>query len=444
MRTASFLSCAVMLLEAAVAVPIYAQQLDLLQTLTGAEPVTVGLRGFTPGEQVEIEAVRRNADGTYRSAAIFVVGPDGAIDLARDPAIAGSYQGVDPAGLFWSMRPTPPGAAEPAGITVRALGNCQEVSRDAAALADLPDGIVMRPVAEFVGARLYRPAGTDRLGVIIVLGGSEGGSGFGRSMGPVFAAQGYAVLALPYYAPSWGSEELSGPPGAFTDIPVDRLEDVRRWILTQPDIDPARIGLHGISKGGEFALIAATRMPWLRAVSAIVPRDVVWEGRGSDAPPGTASSFSWDGQPLPFVPYRGMEEAIAALARGERRALTVPHLEGRRANPDKAAAARIPVEEYKGPLLIAGGNRDATWPSGEMVRAVAERRGGEGLPTVALSFAEAGHSLGGTGWTPMDYEGRPVPASIDVAAQRIVHAAVIDFFSRELGRLSSEPTQADR
>lgn len=441
MRTASFLSCAVMLLGAAAAMPAYAQQVDLPQTLTDAEPVMVGLRGFTPGQKVEIEAVRRDADGTYRSAATFVVGPGGAIDLARDPAIAGSYQGVDPAGLFWSMRPTPPGTTEPAGITVRALIKGQETARDEAALAELPDGVVMRPVNEFVGARLFRPGGTDRLGVIIVLGGSEGGAGFGRSMGPVFAAQGFAVLALPYYAPSWASEDLPGLPGVFTDIPVDRLEDVRRWIAAQPDLDPARIGLHGISKGGEFALIAATRMPWLRAVSAIVPSDVVWEGWGSDAPVGTASSFAWEGKALPFVPYRGMDEAIAALARGERRALTVPHLEGRRANPDKAAVARIPVEEYKGPLLIAGGDRDATWPSGEMVRAVAERRAGEGMPTVALSFAEAGHSLGGTGWTPMDYEGRPIPARIDAAAQRIVHPAVINFFSRELGHLPSGPSK---
>ncbi|MFO6431617.1 acyl-CoA thioesterase/BAAT N-terminal domain-containing protein [Erythrobacter sp. W302b] len=412
--------------------PAYAQQVDLPQTLTDAEPVTVGMLGFTPGERVEIEAVRRDADGTYRSAATFVVGPDGAIDLARDPAIAGSYQGVDPAGLFWSMRPIRPGTAEPAGIAVRALFKGKKVAGDEAALAELPNGVVMRPVAEFVGARLYRPAGTDRLGVIIVLGGSEGGAGFGRRMGPVFAARGFAVLALPYYAPSWGSQDLPGLPGAFTDIPVDRLEDVRRWIADQPDLDPARIGLHGISKGGEFALIAAARMPWLRAVSGIVPSDVVWEGWGSEAPSGTASSFSWDGQPLPFVPYRGMEEAIAALARGERRALTVPHLEGRRAHPDRAAAARIPVEQFKGSLLIAGGDRDATWPSGEMVRALAERRAEAGLPTVALSFAEAGHSLGGTGWTPMDYEGRPVPARIDAAAQRIVHAAVIDFFRRTL------------
>jgi dienelactone hydrolase len=416
-----------------LAAPLGAQTVDLPEAIVNDQPVSIALLGFAPGQRVSIEAERNDVqNGAARSSATFVVPADGTIDLGRDPSIEGSYLGTDAAGLFWSMRNVQPAASFEPGLTVRAVIDGQVVAQDRTSIIPYPNGVAMREVPEFSGAQLYRPARAGRFPVIILLGGSEGGSNFGRTMGPILAAEGYAALALPYYAPAWSMEELPGLPKAFVNIPVDRLTQVRNWIMTQRDLDGQRIGLHGVSKGGELALIAATRMPWLRAVSAIVPSDVVWEGWGDEAAQGTTSSFAWQGRPLPFVPYRGMAEAIAALSRGEIRPLAVPHLEGRRAAPERAAAARIPIERYRGAVLVAGGDRDTIWPSGEMVRAIAERRAAAGLVTVALSFPDAGHALAGTGWAPLDYEGRPLPAQNDARAQREVHAAVLRFFRAEL------------
>jgi dienelactone hydrolase len=417
----------------AYATPSIAQIVDLPPTIVNGESVNVVLQGFTPGDRVTIEAELNDpADGVARSRAVFVAPNSGMIDLSRDAPVEGTYQGADAAGLFWSMRSAGGDPAVPIGLSIRARVGDHIVAQDRADFAPLPAGVTMRDVAEFTGARLYRPEQPGRYGVIILLGGSEGGSDFGRRMGPILAARGFATLALPYYVTGWSREELPGLPRAFVNIPVDRLESVRRWITTQDDLDPARIGIHGVSKGGEFALIAASRMPWLRAVSAIVPSDVVWEGWGDGSPDGVPSSFAWRGQPLPFVPYQGMSDAISALSRGEFRALSVPHLEGRRLSPERVTAARIPIERFQGALLVAGGDRDTTWPSGEMVRAIAERRAAAGRRTVALSFADAGHALAGTGWSPLDWEGRPVPAANDARAQTQVHAAVISFFDREL------------
>ncbi|MBL0966014.1 MAG: MBL fold metallo-hydrolase, partial [Blastomonas sp.] len=234
-------------------------------------------------------------------------------------------------------------------------GEALVAERSARLLAHAGD-VAMEEVPAFAGARLYRPRGDRPLPLVIVLGGSEGGSATGRALAPRFAEMGYAALALPYYNPPWTGEDLPGLPQAFVDIPADRLAAVRDWAQGRGDIAADRIAVYGVSKGGEFAMLAAARHPWLRAIVGIVPSDVVWEGWGTRAAEGSTSSFAWQGEPLAFVPYLGMGEAIAALTRGENTSLTVPHLEGRRAHPDRAARARIPVERYAGAVLVAGGD----------------------------------------------------------------------------------------
>ncbi|NJS13370.1 MAG: dienelactone hydrolase [Sphingopyxis sp.] len=246
--------------------------------------------------------------------------------------------------------------------------------------------------------------------------------------------RGYAAIALPYHNPAWTNEVLPGLPAAFTDIPVDRLALVHRWIQSRSDLDASRIGISGVSKGGEFAMIAATRFSWLRAVIGIVPSDVVWEGWGTNAAEGTSSSFAWNGEALPFTPYSGMSETIAALSRGERRSLTIPHLDGRSQSPERTAAARIPVERYRGAMFVAGGDQDRTWPSGEMVRAIAERRAAAGRQTVAVSFRDAGHGLSGSGWEPMNYPGNETLVA-DAGARQIIWARMWEFLDASLRRV---------
>ena len=65
-----------------------------------------------------------------------------------------------------------------------------------------------------------------------------------------------------------------------------------------------------------------------------------------------------------------------------------------------AVKARIHVEDFRGPLLVVGGQDDQIWASGMMAQNIAERRAAAGLETVALIFPDAGHALSGTGWMP--------------------------------------------
>lgn len=426
---------AVTLSLSSLSVVSHAQQIELANEIIDGEPIRFSISEIPGAAEVIVEAQRVDAAGvTFTSSATYRSSANGRIDPATDAATGGSYTGVNAAGLFWSMLRTDGTSQTRGTITLTVRMDDRMLTSRSARMIDPASRVEVEEIASFAGARLYRPRGRDRVPVVILLGGSEGGSGYGRELGPKMALRGYAAIALPYYNPGWTNEALPGLPTAFTDISVDRLALVHRWIQGRDDLDASRIGISGVSKGGEFAMIAATRFSWLRAVIGIVPSDVVWEGWGTRAADGTSSSFAWKGSALLFTPYSGMSETIAALSRGERRSLKIPHLNGRSQSPERAAAARLPVESYRGAMFIAGGDQDRTWPSGEMVRNIAERRAEAGLQTVALTFRDAGHGLSGSGWEPMNYPGNENLVA-DAAARQIIWAQMWQFLEATMGRV---------
>ena len=381
-------------------------RLILPPDLSAADPAAVRVEGLPPGAMVEltIETIGGFPVKLVTGRAVFVADRKGAVDLARNVPVSGDYAGADKAGLFWSARggrastPVDPAPGE-VRVTVR-LGSAvaaSGVTRVGPAAASL----TVSTVAEFPGSVLARPAGGAQLPLIIVLGGSEGGTYIAREIAPLLAARGYVVFGLPYYSPGYDpTDRVAGLPSSFTDIPVDRLAKVRAWALTRADIDARRIGLWGVSKGGEFAMVAASRYPWLAAVAGIVPSDVVWEGWGGTG--AKTASFAFDGKPLPFVHYIGMDAAFARMAKGETVTLRGPHVAGREAFPAEVIAARIPLERYHGALLLVAGEQDNVWPSATMVRAIAAARDRAGLSTQVIIGAEAGHGLGDPGYLPTE------------------------------------------
>ncbi len=283
------------------------------------------------------------------------------------------------------------------------------------------------------GAFFITPDGAGPFPAIILLGGSEGGDGTVRTKAPLFLAEGYAVLGLPYYSPAYFGQQPQFPnlPRAFHNIPVDKLEVARDWLRQQSSVGDRPVGVYGVSKGAEFALLGASLIDGFDAIAAIVPTDVVWEAWGPGTVEGESSSFSWRGKPLPFVPYVGMNEEIAKYATPEPNVrLRTPQDAGRHRYPEKVEAARIKVERIDEPVLVAGGDMDNVWASGEMAQYLAERRHAAGLPTVSLVFPEAGHGLSGTG--EQLTEGSFRYSEADLAAQREIWPATLAFFSEHL------------
>lgn len=322
-----------------------------------------------------------------------------------------------------------------AGALLLAASGALAAAARAQQRAQAEPAIVETDITGFPHAKLYRLAGKARRPVVVILAGAEGGDGAGRRFGPILARLGYAAISLPYYSANWGQfgppPEFPDLPGSFIDIRVDQLAALRDRLRTMPGLDVERFGLFGGSKGSEFALIAASRYPWIRSVVAYTPSDLVWEGWGVEMleAEGTRSSFSFGGQPLPFMPYRGF---VAGLQAGPAADLRAIHENGRTDHPDREAAARIPIERYRGALMLVAGDRDRLWNSGRMARNMVAARRAAGLETEALLYPEAGHDLGGGSAEPReDPRGGGSPAA-NASARADVWPKVVAFLARTL------------
>jgi dienelactone hydrolase len=416
------------------AAPLPAATLTGPASLADAAPAPIRLTGLVPGTAVTVTVEQHLAwaGGSLNSESRFIAAADGSIDTARDAPVAGSYANVAASGPFWSMRKTGDTAVVADGVAhvlaTTASGEALRLS-----VPVLPAAVTQRAVADFPGALLARPVNAKgRLPVVIVLGGSEGGAYTAKTYAPPLAGHGFAALGLPYYSPGYDpADTVPGLPISFTDIPADRLIAVKAWIDRQPDLDGRRIAIWGVSKGGEFAMLAASRLPWLTAVIGVVPSDVVWEGWGRAGP--VTSSFSWDGKPLSFVPYLGFDLELARRLRGEQMEARRPHNAGRAAYPERIAAATIKVEDFAGEMLLIGGDDDRVWPSGPMARAIADRRAVAGRATAVLTWPDAGHALAGPGTEPIAPMLANGGTAIGLAGARsTAWAATIAFLKRTL------------
>jgi dienelactone hydrolase len=411
------------------------------------EPMSIRLDGLPTDQDVTwvaertIEASKPSDPPVlYRSQAVFSA-PQGSLDLATAQPKAGTYTGADIRGLFWSMTPVEggdPGGLQPLQVKLTVTSAGRVLVATTIEFVDALPEVKVEQVKEFPGAIFATLPGKSRRPAIIVLGGSEGGGRTARTAAPRFASRGFAVLGLPYYSPGRGEREIPELPAAFADIPVDRLNTAFAWLKSRPGVDASHVALVGGSKGAEFVLIAASRFKWITSVVASVPSDVVWEGWGPGVEPGQRSSFALDGKPLPFVPYDGFAEEFARYGVGQDVKMRRFQDRGRAGNPAAAVKARIHVEDFRGPLLVVGGQDDQIWASGMMAQNIAERRAAAGLETVALIFPDAGHALSGTGWMPTtQYNADPTKVGgtpeANARAQAIAFPETIAFLKRTLG-----------
>ena len=202
---------------------------------------------------------------------------------------------------------------------------------------------------------------------IIMLGGSEGGKTWSRIRRPLslMVQQGYALLSLAYF-------KAPGLPASLEQIPLEYFEKAFAWLSAQPQIVPGDYAILGASKGAEAALLLATKSPQVKAVVALTPTSVVWQGipkKRFDIVKAPKSSWSYQGKDLPFLPYPESIKKIANLLTLRFRAA---HEEALR-NVTRAKEAAIPVEDSSAAMLLISAKRDRMWPSTIMAEKITAR-----------------------------------------------------------------------
>jgi fermentation-respiration switch protein FrsA (DUF1100 family) len=107
----------------------------------------------------------------------------------------------------------------------------------------------------------YFVPGTNGAAIIIVPAFNTGRDGRLREA-LLLAQRGYAVF-------TFESRRCAGMGGLSLGYKeVDEVADALDYMLTRPEVDPDRIGVYGFSSAGATAIMAAARLPQLRAVAA--------------------------------------------------------------------------------------------------------------------------------------------------------------------------------
>ncbi len=209
--------------------------------------------------------------------------------------------------------------------------------------------------SEYVGTRCL-PAATGRHPAILLLGGSEGGDTMGRTAAQ-WASRGYVASSVVYFG-------APGLPQSLQNIPVETIGKAIASTLRRDDVDPDRLAILGVSKGGELALLTAALYPQIHAVVADVPSPFAWQGIPNAPNDAAVSSWTFGGKPLPYVPYTAAMGSAIGDAFGNRKPLDLrPAYDNAMQNSDAVSAAMFPLEKIAGPVLFLAADDDRVWDS---------------------------------------------------------------------------------
>lgn len=194
--------------------------------------------------------------------------------------------------------------------------------------------------------------------VVITLSGSDGGITHAAKMARYFQAHGVPALAVGYFRTRHTPKSLSNIPSEYIDKAVVYLK--------KQGYD--KIAIQGVSKGTEYALLAAANNPQITCIILKAPSWFYGEGLVKGQPSGH-SCWQKNGKEIPFTPYKTRKFNIMKEMKkaGEYNLLSI--------NSDKKTVSEsvISIEKANGPILIFSTKADNVWPSAESGEKLIER-----------------------------------------------------------------------
>ncbi len=166
------------------------------------------------------------------------------------------------------------------------------------------------------------------------------------------------------------------------NMPVERIGNAINYMKNK---GIRRFAIIGASTTGMLSLVAASYYPEITLTIAMSPSDFIMEGfyRGkkdgyAEWPGDNESTLTWQGEPLPFLPYAyrhpeyGMKLKEEAKEGGDFAAARKMFDESERLHP-VTEKEKIKVERIKGMLLLIGAEDDVLWDTARYIRRMEKR-----------------------------------------------------------------------
>ncbi|GAB1297614.1 Acyl-coenzyme A thioesterase 5 [Apodemus speciosus] len=330
-------------------------------------------------------ALRDEKGALFRAHARYRADAHGELDLARAPALGGSFTGLEPMGLLWAMEPDRPfwrlikrDVQTPFVVELEVLdGHEPDGGRQLAHAVHerhfMAPGVRRVPVREGrVRATLFLPpgflCGLGPFPGIIDLFGIGGGLLEYRAS--LLAGKGFAVMALAYFK----YDDL--PKGADT-LHLEYFEEAVNFLLGHPQVKGPGIGLLGTSKGAQLCLAMASFLKGITA-AVIINGSMI----------NTTGTLYYKEESLP--PVGKNLERVRVTKDGFKDIIDILNipLEG----PDQKSM--IPVERSDTTFLFLVGQDDHNWKSEFYAREASKRLQAHGKekPQI-ICYPKTGHNI---------------------------------------------------
>ncbi|KAG7236615.1 hypothetical protein INR49_000739 [Caranx melampygus] len=348
------------------------------------EPVQVKVSGLRSRQVVALRARSTDERGVeFSSSATYRADGSGEIDLDRDSSLSGSYVGVEPMGLLWSMRPNTlhkkfqiKNSLHPHVVRF-SVHEEEEEEEEGRMLAEatnerilIGDGVICRPVKDGnIRGVLFTPPGDGVFPAVLdlyILGGD-----LSEKRASLLASRGFVVLSVVAY----GHDDM---PKNIKELHLDYFEEAIQFLRKQDKVGSKGVGVLSLSKTADVALSMASYLPDVEAV--------VWiNGCSANT---VLPLFYRKSQILPPLKF-DIRKTIPTES-GANMVKNV--LDNPMAEENKATL--VPIEQAKARFLFAAAEDDLNWDTKAYMDEMVERLKHHGKENYeSVSYPGAGHYL---------------------------------------------------
>jgi len=166
------------------------------------------------------------------------------------------------------------------------------------------------------------------------------------------------------------------------NYPLERIKRAIEFLKTKNN---ERIGIIGASTTGTLALVAASYFHDITLTIALTPSDFIWQGFAQGSKDGCSewpiegeSLFSYEGKPLPYMPFCYKHPDYYQMMKKEAKE-TKNMIASRKIFDDSEALHPITEEEFikveniKGYLLMIGAADDSLWDTVKYINRAKKR-----------------------------------------------------------------------